>query len=86
MMTTLTSKVRLLKTIRATLFALIIPALLLGLTACGQKNIPFTDYIIENLLRDNLNSLAEPAIFEVQTVTIVSSESEGDRGSALVDV
>jgi hypothetical protein len=61
-------------------------ALLTALSACGQKDIPFTDYLIENLLKDNLSQMARPAIFEVTNIAIKSSEHEGDRGTAQVDV
>lgn len=74
------------KILKISLLALVLPGLLLSLGACGQKDISFTDYIIEHLLRDNLNALAKPPIFEVRAVTIISSESTGDQGSALADV
>lgn len=59
---------------------------LLLLSACGQKDIPFTDYIVENLLRDNLKSLAEPPFFEVRNIDILNAEHQGTTGTATVDV
>lgn len=62
-----------------------IPALLLGLslllTACS-KPIPFTDYLVENLLKQNLNSLSEPRFFELEKLEILQSSSDGDQAQA----
>lgn len=58
----------------------------LVLSGCGNKQIPFTDYLVENLLRENLGKLAEPAIFEVKSVLVNSKQSDGASGTATVDV
>lgn len=58
----------------------------LVLSGCGNKQIPFTDYLVENLLRDNLASLAKPPIFEVKSVVVGSKQSDGASGTAAVDV
>lgn len=60
-------------------------ALLLCLSACS-KPIPFTDYIVENLLRDNLENLTQPALFEVREIIVVEKTDLGDRAEASVDV
>ncbi len=54
--------------------------------ACSSKPIPFTDYIVSNLLRDNLMGLAEPPIFSVEDITIIQMQNQEESGSAIVDV
>ncbi len=57
-----------------------------ALIGCSSKPIPFTDYIVSNLLRDNLMSLAEPPIFSIEEISILESQHSGDNGSATIDV
>jgi hypothetical protein len=57
-----------------------------ALIGCSSKPIPFTDYIVSNLLRDNLLGLAEPPIFSIEEITIIASQHSGDQGQATVDV
>ncbi len=57
--------------------------LLASLSACS-KPIDFTDYTIENLLKKNIEGLAEPAFFELREISILSKQDEGERGSAEV--
>jgi hypothetical protein len=57
-----------------------------SIVACSSKPIPFTDYIVSNLLRDNLMSLAEPAIFSIEEIIIIESEHSENSGRATVDV
>lgn len=56
------------------------------LLGCSQKQIAFTDYIVENLLRDNLGQMATPPLFDVVSIDIQNLENDGDHGSASVDV
>ena len=57
-------------------------ALALTLSACGSKPIPFTEYLVENMLRENLATLAQPPIFEVKDLRLSGLNSAGDNGSA----
>ncbi|QQD19105.1 hypothetical protein I6N98_04415 [Spongiibacter nanhainus] len=61
-------------------------ALTILLSACSNKPVHFTDYIAEHLLRNNLNELAEPPIFEVASLTIREKEQQGDKARAIIDV
>lgn len=69
---------------RTFIAAIVFFALLLG--GCGSKDIPFTDYLVENLLRDNLASLAEPPIFEVVQLRVKQKSSADAVATAEVDV
>lgn len=72
----------------ATPFAFRLTALLcfsLFLAACS-KPIPFTDYLVDNLLRNNLNALTEPPLFEVEKLEIVKKQEDGDNAEAEVYV
>lgn len=66
---------------RTLLFGLVI--MLLG---CSQKQIAFTDYIVENTLRSTLSQMASPPLFEIVSLDIQNLENNGDSGSATVDV
>lgn len=57
-----------------------------ALIGCSSKPIPFTEYIVSNLLRDNLMGLAEPPIFNIEEIIITASQHSGDQGQATVDV
>lgn len=61
-------------------------ALTILLSACSNKPIHFTDYIAEHLLRNNLSELADPPIFEVESLTIREKEQQGDNARAIIDV
>ena len=56
------------------------------LAACSSKPIPFTDYLVKNLLRDNLKALATPPIFTVEDIAVKTLESSETTGTATVDV
>ena len=56
------------------------------LSACSSKPIPFTDYLVKNLLRDNLEALARPPIFTVEDITVKTIESTETTGMATADV
>ena len=57
-----------------------------ALISCSSKPIPFTDYIVSNLLRDNLLSLAEPPIFSIEDIAIIQMQNQEESGNAIVDV
>lgn len=59
--------------------------LMLWLSACS-KPIPFTDYIVEHLLRDNLENLTQAPLFDVREIIVVDKKDMGDRAEASVDV
>ncbi|CAA0082989.1 Uncharacterised protein [Zhongshania aliphaticivorans] len=61
-------------------------ASLLFLVACSNKPIPFTDYLVKNLLRDNLEGMSSPAIFNVDDITIKALTDNGDTGTATADI
>lgn len=56
------------------------------LISCSSKPIPFTDYLVKNLLRDNLEALASPPIFKVEDITVRTLESGEATGTATADV
>jgi hypothetical protein len=56
------------------------------LLACSSKPIPFTDYLVENLLRENLLALSEPPLFSVANISITQTQTQESSGSAHVDV
>lgn len=56
------------------------------LISCSSKPIPFTDYLVKNLLRDNLEALASPPIFKVEDITVRTIESGETTGMATADV
>ena len=54
--------------------------------ACSSKPIPFTDYLVKNLLRDNLEGMTKPPIFSVEDITVKTLESTETTGIATADV
>ncbi|MEX1664900.1 hypothetical protein [Zhongshania arctica] len=56
------------------------------LLACSSKPIPFTDYLVKNLLRDNLEALATPAIFDVEDIAVKTIEATETTGIATAHV
>jgi hypothetical protein len=56
------------------------------LLACSSKPIPFTDYLVKNLLRDNLEGLATPAIFDVEDIAVKTTEATETTGIATAHV
>lgn len=76
------------KSVMARLVALLawFPALTIALSACSNKPVHFTDYIAEQLLRNNLSELADPPIFEVKDVQIREKEQQGNNARAIIDV
>ncbi|MFQ3199984.1 MAG: hypothetical protein ACI9SK_000695 [Zhongshania sp.] len=56
------------------------------LLACSSKPIPFTDYLVKNLLRDNLEAMAVPAIFDVDDIAVKTIEATETTGIATAHV
>jgi hypothetical protein len=56
------------------------------LLACSSKPIPFTDYLVKNLLRDNLEAMAMPAIFDVEDIAVKTIEATETTGIATAHV
>jgi hypothetical protein len=54
--------------------------------ACSSKPIPFTDYLVKNLLRDNLEAMAVPAIFDVDDIAVKTIEATETTGLATAHV
>lgn len=56
------------------------------LVASCSRPVPFTPYLAERLLQENLSSLAEPPLFELSKVEILSIEAGENTGTAVADI
>ncbi|MBD2858675.1 hypothetical protein IB286_06590 [Spongiibacter sp. KMU-158] len=59
--------------------------LFLAISACSRP-VPFSAYLAEQLLQENLNSLTEQPVFELRKIEIQSVEAEENTGSASTDI